>query len=300
MKKKILICFGTRPEAIKMLPLFLKFKNEDAFDVKLCISGQHQEMLKQVLDVFNVVPDFNLNIMKKNQTLSDVTSRIITSMETVYTSFKPDMLFVHGDTATTLSISLSAFYNKISISHIEAGLRTFDLNSPWPEEANRKLTSVITNFHFAPTEKSKSNLLKEGYSSKSIFVTGNTVIDSLLWVKHKLDKNINLNNEFLKRFHFVDNNKKIILITGHRRENFGTGFENICMAIRSLAMEFPDVNFTYPVHLNPNVRGVVSKVLHSLANVFLIEPVDYQSFVFLMDRSYFILTDSFPFIITIS
>ena len=265
--KKILICFGTRPEAIKMLPLFLKFKEEETFNVKLCVTGQHREMLDQVLEIFDVVPDFDLNIMKEGQSLSGITSEIINGMQNIYASFKPDMVFVHGDTATTFSISLSAFYNKIAISHIEAGLRTFNLQSPWPEEANRKLTTVITNQHFCPTELSKNNLIREGYPIENIYVTGNTVIDSLLWVRDKLI-NSSLKSQFMERFNFLDENKKMVLITGHRRENFGLGFKNICMAIKALASEFPNVIFVYPVHLNPNARGVVLESLSSLRIFF--------------------------------
>ena len=289
--KKILICFGTRPEAIKMVPLFLKFKEEGIFNVKLCVTGQHREMLDQVLGIFDVVPDFDLNIMKEGQTLSGVTSEIIDGMQNIYASFKPDMVFVHGDTATTFSISLSAFYNKIAISHVEAGLRTFNLQSPWPEEANRKLTSVLTNIHFCPTEISKNNLIREGYPCQNIYVTGNTVIDSLFWVRNKLI-NSSLKSQFMERFDFLDANKKMVLITGHRRENFGLGFKNICMAIKALASQFPNVIFVYPVHLNPNVRNIVLKNLSSLSNVFLIEPQDYEAFIFLMDQSHIILTDS--------
>ena len=289
--KNILICFGTRPEAIKMLPLFLKFKEEKIFNVKLCVTGQHREMLDQVLEIFDVVPDFDLNVMKEGQTLSGITSEIINGMQNIYASFKPNMVFVHGDTATTFSISLSAFYNKIAISHIEAGLRTFNLQSPWPEEANRKLTSVLTNLHFCPTEISKNNLIREGYSSENIYVTGNTVIDSLIWVRNKLINN-SLKSQFMDRFNFLDENKKMVLITGHRRENFGLGFKNICMAIKALASQFPNVIFVYPVHLNPNVQKVVLKNLSSLNNVFLIEPQDYEAFIFLMDQSHIILTDS--------
>ncbi len=289
--KKILICFGTRPEAIKMAPLFLKFKEDEVFNVKLCVTGQHREMLDQVLEVFDVVPDFDLNIMKEGQTLSEITSEVINGMQNIYASFKPDMVFVHGDTATTLSISLSAFYNKIAISHIEAGLRTFNLQSPWPEEANRKLTSVITNLHFCPTEISKNNLIREGYSSENIYVTGNTVIDSLLLVRNKLNNN-SIKSKFMERFNFLDSTKKMVLITGHRRENFGQGFKNICTALKALASQFPNYIFVYPVHLNPSVRGVVFDSLSSSKNIFLIEPQDYEAFIFLMEHSYIILTDS--------
>lgn len=290
--KKILICFGTRPEAIKMIPLYMEFKKDTSFETKLCVTGQHREMLDQVLEVFDVSPDYDLNIMKKNQSLSSISASIISEMDNIYNDFKPDMVFVHGDTATTLSVSISAFYNKIFVSHVEAGLRTFNMKSPWPEEANRKVTSVITDLHFAPTFKSKQNLLNEGYSSENLHITGNTVIDALHLVKNKINSNTALRKSLEDSFSQIDLSKRFVLITGHRRENFGTGFKNICEAIKMLSFEFPDVNFVYPVHLNPNVNSVVRDYLGSVKNIFLIEPIDYQSFIFLMDKSHIILTDS--------
>ena len=290
--KKILICFGTRPEAIKMLPVYLEFLKDPSFEVKLCVTGQHREMLDQVLEIFEVVPDYDLNIMKKGQTLSEVTSKIIRRMDDIIEGFMPDMIFVHGDTATTLSVSIAAFYNKISIAHVEAGLRTFNLKSPWPEEANRKLTSVITDLHFAPTDKAKNNLIDEGYAPASVYVTGNTVIDALMMVRDNLSNSTEFKESLIKRFDFLDFSKKFVLVTGHRRENFGEGFKNICTVLNSLALDFPEVNFVYPVHLNPNVSEVVKATLGDVGNIYLIEPLDYQSFVFMMDQSYFILTDS--------
>jgi UDP-N-acetylglucosamine 2-epimerase (non-hydrolysing) len=290
--KKILICFGTRPEAIKMLPLYLEFKKDISFETKLCVTGQHREMLDQVLEVFDVSPDYDLNIMKKNQSLSSISASIISVMDKIYNDFKPDMVFVHGDTATTLSISISAFYNKIFVSHVEAGLRTFNMKSPWPEEANRKVTSVLTDLHFAPTFISKQNLLNEGYPSENLYITGNTVIDALHLIKNKINSNAALRKSLEDSFSQIDLSKRFVLITGHRRENFGTGFKNICEAIKMLSFEFSDVNFVYPVHLNPNVNSVVRDYLSSVKNIFLIEPIDYESFIFLMDKSHLILTDS--------
>ena len=275
-----------------MLPVYLEFLKDPSFEVKLCVTGQHREMLDQVLEIFEVVPDYDLNIMKKGQTLSEVTSKIIRRMDDIIEGFMPDMIFVHGDTATTLSVSIAAFYNKISIAHVEAGLRTFNLKSPWPEEANRKLTSVITDLHFAPTDKAKNNLIDEGYAPASVYVTGNTVIDALMMVRDNLSNSTEFKESLIKRFDFLDFSKKFVLVTGHRRENFGEGFKNICTALNSLALDFPEVNFVYPVHLNPNVSEVVKATLGDVGNIYLIEPLDYQSFVFMMDQSYFILTDS--------
>ncbi len=275
-----------------MLPVYLGFLKDSCFEVKLCVTGQHREMLDQVLEIFDVVPDYDLNIMKKGQTLSEVTSKIIRRMEDIIEGFMPDMIFVHGDTATTLSVSIAAFYNKIPIAHVEAGLRTFNLKSPWPEEANRKLTSVISDIHFAPTDKAKNNLIDEGYAPADVHVTGNTVIDALMMVRDNLNNSPEFKKSLIKRFDFLDFSKKFVLVTGHRRENFGEGFKNICTALNSLALDFPEVNFVYPVHLNPNVGEVVKATLGDVENIHLIAPLDYQSFVFMMDQSYFILTDS--------
>lgn len=290
--KKILTIFGTRPEAIKMAPLVKELDSDSRFCSKLCVTAQHREMLDQVLELFDIQPNFDLNIMEPGQTLPQVTSRILLDLTPVLKEFKPDIVLVHGDTATTLAASLAAFYQKIQIGHVEAGLRTGDIYSPWPEEANRKITSAITKFHFVPTEHSKSNLLSENYPEKDIVVTGNTVIDALLLIKSKIDTSPELQSKLFKRLPFLKNSKRVVLITGHRRENFGDGFVRICMAIRNLAENYPDICFCYPVHLNPNVREPVNRLLSQLNNVILIEPLEYLEFVFLMMNSFLILTDS--------
>lgn len=289
---KILLVFGTRPEAIKMAPLYHQFRDNDKFDVSVCVTGQHRDMLDPVLNLFNITPDFDLNIMKMGQDLTDITTKILLGLRELFNTYVPDLVLVHGDTATTFSASLACYYKKIKVGHIEAGLRTNNLYSPWPEEANRKLTGVLTEFHFAPTENSKLNLLKEGVNNNNVFVTGNTVIDALYYVVDKIRNDNNLRASLLKKFQFLDFNKKIVLITGHRRENFGLGFENICKALCELADQHKNVQFVYPMHLNPNVREPVKKYLSQKSNVFLVEPLDYLPFVFLMDLSYLILTDS--------
>lgn len=290
--KKILTVFGTRPEAIKMAPLVLALKNDNKFESKICVTAQHREMLDQVLELFEIIPDFDLNIMKPSQSLNEVTSNILLNLRFILQDYKPDLVLVHGDTSTTFAATLAAYYEKIKVGHVEAGLRSGDLFSPWPEEANRKLTGAIADYHFTPTSKSKSNLLKEGINSKNITVTGNTVIDSLFFIKNKLDNNKSLITDLSNNFHFLDSSKKLILVTGHRRENFGQGFENICSAIKELAQEFPDIQIIYPVHLNPHVQEPVNRVLNNLDNVFLIEPQQYLPFCYLMNRSYLIITDS--------
>jgi UDP-N-acetylglucosamine 2-epimerase (non-hydrolysing) len=290
--KKVLTVFGTRPEAIKMAPLVHQLAKSEQLISKVCVTAQHREMLDQVLSLFEIVPDFDLNIMKPGQDLFDVTVNILQGIKSVIAEFKPDVILVHGDTSTTFSTSLAAFYTQTKIGHVEAGLRTGDLNSPWPEEGNRKLTGSLTNFHFAPTKLSQQNLLKEGTPSASIFVTGNTVIDALLWVSKKLAANEELNDEFAKKFDFLDVDKKLILVTGHRRESFGDGFERICLALANIATQRPDVQILYPMHLNPNVREPVNRLLSKLPNVFLIEPQDYLPFIYLMNKSYLIITDS--------
>ena len=290
--KKVLTVFGTRPEAIKMAPLVLQLAESEHLVSKVCVTAQHREMLDQVLNLFEIVPDFDLNIMKPGQDLFDVTVNILQGIKSVIAEFKPDVILVHGDTSTTFSTALAAFYTQTKIGHVEAGLRTGDLSSPWPEEGNRKLTGALTNFHFAPTELSQQNLLNEGTKSSSIIITGNTVIDALLWVSKKLDKDQELNKEFAKRFDFLDTDKKLILVTGHRRESFGDGFERICVALADIATQRPDVQILYPMHLNPNVREPVNRLLSKLPNVFLIEPQDYLPFVYLMNKSYLIITDS--------
>jgi len=290
--KKIITVFGTRPEAIKMAPLVHALQADDRFDAKICVTAQHREMLDQVVDLFEIEPDYDLNIMKAGQTLNDVTTAILLGIKPVFEDFKPDVVLVHGDTATTFAASLAAFYQKIKVGHVEAGLRTGNIFSPWPEEANRKLTSAITNYHFAPTAGSRDNLLREGVSENAITVTGNTVIDALFWVRKKLKQDSSLSNELSSRFDYLDIDKKLILVTGHRRESFGGGFERICKALRQIAMNNPDVQVLYPVHLNPNVQEPVIRLLKGINNVFLIEPQQYLPFCYLMGRASIILTDS--------
>ncbi|EHG7613788.1 UDP-N-acetylglucosamine 2-epimerase (non-hydrolyzing) [Citrobacter sedlakii] len=292
MAKKMLVVFGTRPEAIKMAPLVNELKKNSNISVKVCVTAQHREMLDQVLKVFNIVPDYDLNIMKPGQSLNDITASILVGIKPILQKFSPEIVLVHGDTATTLAVSLAAYYERIAVGHVEAGLRTGNIYAPWPEEANRKLTGAIAKYHFTPTEMAKANLLKEGYSEKNIAITGNTVIDALLFAQEKIRKSEELKKEFEKKFHFIDKNKKKILVTGHRRENFGAGFENICHALSIIAKENPDVQVIYPVHLNPNVQEPVKKILHDIENIFLIEPQDYLPFIYLMANSFIILTDS--------
>lgn len=291
--QKVLLIFGTRPEAIKMAPLAIKLQEvNDSFETKVCVTGQHRQMLDQVLDLFQLNPDFDLNLMKPGQTLSDVTSGVLKGLEQVFEIWKPDLILVHGDTATTFAASLAAYYHKIKIGHVEAGLRTGDLYSPWPEEANRKLTGVLANYHFAPTMSSYNNLIKENIESASVVVTGNTVIDALLQVKNKVEQDQQLIQKFEQEFNFLDKNKKLILVTGHRRENFGQGFLNICTALAQLAKKYPNVQIVYPVHLNPNVQQPVNELLTGISNIHLIAPQDYLPFVYLMNQSFLILTDS--------
>ena len=297
-RRKILVVFGTRPEAIKMAPLVKTFENHSLdFEMKVCVTAQHREMLDQVMNIFEITPDYDLNLMKKNQDLYDITSNILLSFRTVLTDFTPDLVLVHGDTSTTFSVALACYYQKIAVGHVEAGLRTNNIYSPWPEEGNRKLTGALANFHFAPTQKSKENLINENINEKSITVTGNTVIDALFLVKNRIETDIQLNSSLLtnlkSKLPKVDfDNSKIVLITGHRRENFGDGFIHICKAIKELANKFPDVHFIYPVHLNPNVRKPVNDLLSGVDNIRLIEPLGYLSFIHLMSKSYLILTDS--------
>ncbi|MFL1545164.1 non-hydrolyzing UDP-N-acetylglucosamine 2-epimerase [Pseudomonas sp. O39] len=292
MTLKTLCVFGTRPEAIKMAPLALNLAADERFDAKVCVTGQHREMLDQVLKLFEVTPDFDLNIMKSGQDLTDVTSAILQGMKAVFSAFKPDIVLVHGDTATTFATTLAAYYHQIPVAHVEAGLRTGNLYSPWPEEANRKLTGAIAAVHFAPTETSRQNLLREGVAPQSIHVTGNTVIDALLDVVERIKTCQTLKQQFQRQFSFLGEGRRVILVTGHRRESFGGGFEKICQALINTARDFPDVEIVYPVHLNPNVREPVNRLLADIENVHLIEPLDYLPFVYLMDRSYLILSDS--------
>lgn len=291
--KKILLVFGTRPEAIKMAPLALQLKdNNESFETKVCVTGQHRQMLDQVLELFNLTPDFDLNLMKPGQTLSDVTSGVLKGLEAVFEEWLPDVVLVHGDTATTFAASLAAYYYKVKIGHVEAGLRTGDIYSPWPEEANRKLTGVLASYHFAPTQSSYNNLIKENIKPENITITGNTVIDALLKVKEKVETNHKIIADFKAQFSFLDESKKLVLVTGHRRENFGQGFLNICQALANIAQKYSDVQIVYPVHLNPNVQKPVNELLSGISNIHLIAPQDYLPFVYLMNRSYLILSDS--------
>lgn len=288
---KILFVFGTRPEAIKMAPVIKVFKIATDLKVEVCVTAQHRAMLDQVLDIFEICPNYDLNIMSPDQDLSDITSRVLIGLRDVLKVSTPDWLFVHGDTTTTLAASLSAYYHRISVAHIEAGLRTGNIYSPWPEEINRKLTADLANLHYAPTRKSREALLSEGVNDECIVVTGNTVIDALFLAREKLVGNEALLKELDSQFDFLDVTKKLILVTGHRRENFGEGFENICHALHELC-ERNDLEIIYPVHLNPNVQKPVKSILNNLANCHLVEPVDYLPFVYLMRRSFLILTDS--------
>jgi len=291
-KKKVLTVFGTRPEAIKMAPLVHALASDDRFEAKCCVTAQHREMLDQVLELFEITPDYDLNLMKAGQTLNDVTAKIIQKLKPVLEDFKPDVVLVHGDTATTFAASLAAYYEQIPVGHVEAGLRTGNIFSPWPEEGNRRLTGALTKFHFAPTETSKLNLLKENFNPADITVTGNTVIDALLMVKDKIEKDEDLKRTLASQFPFLDEDKKLILVTGHRRESFGGGFERICEALAITAKAHPDTQILYPMHLNPNVREPVNRILAGIDNIFLIEPQPYLPFIYLMMRSNIILTDS--------
>lgn len=302
--KKVMLVFGTRPEAIKMAPLVKEFqKNSDTFQTIVCVTGQHREMLDQVLKIFDIAPDYDLNIMKQGQDLYDVTARVLTGMRDVLKDAQPDVVLVHGDTTTSTAAALAAFYQQIPVGHVEAGLRTHNIYSPWPEEMNRQITGRIATYNFAPTPLSKANLLREAVAEESITVTGNTVIDALYWVVDKIKNDATLNAELegiLKTAGYDVNRlaggKKLVLITGHRRENFGDGFINMCTAIKDLTVKYPDVDFVYPMHLNPNVRKPIHEVfgedLSNLGNMFFIEPLEYLSFVYLMEKSTVVLTDS--------
>lgn len=293
MKISVMCIFGTRPEAIKMAPVVKQLMSMPThFGTKVCVTGQHRQMLDQVLDLFEIKPDFDLAIMKPGQDLAGVTSAILGGLNELFQSEQPDVVLVHGDTATTFAATLAAYYHKIPVAHVEAGLRTGDIYSPWPEEANRKLTGVLAQLHFAPTNVSRENLLREGCDDATIFVTGNTVIDALLTVVEKLKSDPMLRKRFEKEFEFLNSDRKLVLVTGHRRESFGGGFERICKALVQLAREFPDVEILYPVHLNPNVREPVGRLLSDISNIHLVEPLDYLPFVYLMNRAYIILTDS--------
>ncbi len=290
---RVLTVFGTRPEAIKIAPLVKALDRAAGIEAKVCVTAQHRQMLDQVLNLFEIEPDYDLDIMKPGQTLGGVTSTILNRMEAPLADFKPDLVLVHGDTATTFATSLAAYYQQIAVGHVEAGLRTGNLYSPWPEEANRKLTGALAALHFAPTEQSRRNLLAEGVPDETIHVTGNTVIDALLMAQAKLEADPAMRRAIAARFSpYLREGAPLVLITGHRRENFGGGFERICAAIGTLAQRFPHADFVYPVHLNPNVREPVNRILGGIGNVHLIEPQDYLPFVHLMSVAYVILTDS--------
>ncbi|MFD2366435.1 non-hydrolyzing UDP-N-acetylglucosamine 2-epimerase [Pseudoduganella sp. GCM10020061] len=289
---KVLCVFGTRPEAIKMAPLVLALKKDNRFDAKVCVTAQHREMLDQVLRLFSIQPEFDLNIMQPGQDLADLTSSILQGLKAVFAQFKPDIVIVHGDTGTTFASSLASYFHKIPVAHVEAGLRTGNLFSPWPEEANRKLTGVLAQVHFAPTVAARQNLLNEGILDNNIVVTGNTVIDALLHTVYRLKTDPQLYSKASMPSAFLDSSRKVILVTGHRRESFGSGFERICEALYRIAHLFPEIDIVYPVHMNPNVSEPAYRLLGGVANIYLIPPLDYLPFVYLMQRSELILTDS--------
>ena len=293
--KKVLLVFGTRPEAIKMAPLVKAFQADSYFETKVCVTAQHREMLDQVLNIFDIAPEYDLNLMKPGQDLYDITANVLLGMKDVLSDFNPDIVLVHGDTTTTSATSLAAFYQKIKVGHIEAGLRTHDIYSPWPEEVNRQITGVLASYHFAPTTTSQNNLLRENKAKENIIVTGNTVIDALFLALDKIKTDEKLKTQISSNINSqykLDDSKKLILVTGHRRENFGQGFINICEALKTLALNNSDIDIVYPVHLNPNVQKPVKEILSDVSNVHLIDPLQYESFLYLMDKSYFIITDS--------
>ena len=288
---KILTVFGTRPEAIKMAPVIQAFKADPYFDLRVCVTAQHRQMLDQVLELFEIKPDFDLNIMSSGQSLNEITSNILTRIEVVLKKCQPDCVLVHGDTSTTFSATLAAYYQQIPVGHVEAGLRTGNLYSPWPEEANRKLTGVLTRYHFSPTQESKQNLLNEGVNPANIVVTGNTVIDALFFIRDKIYNDHRIEKGLADQYPFL-RGKKLILVTGHRRESFGTGFEHICTALTQIANSHQNTVILYPVHLNPNVQEPVNRLLSKVKNVHLLEPLDYLSFIYLLSKAYLVLTDS--------
>lgn len=293
--KKVLIVFGTRPEAIKMAPLVKALQAETSLETKVCVTAQHREMLDQVLAIFDISPEYDLNIMKRGQDLYDVTAAVLLGMKGVLLDYRPDLILVHGDTTTTFAAALAAFYQKIAVGHVEAGLRTGDIYSPWPEEANRQLTSQITTHYFAPTETSKTNLLRENVDEGKILVTGNTVIDALFMALEKIEGDPDRREKIVAKIreaYTIDSEKRIILVTGHRRENFGEGFVNICKSLKRVAEANPDVEIVYPVHLNPNVQKPVNAILGGVSNVYLIKPMEYEPFIYLMNRAYLVITDS--------
>lgn len=289
---KVLTVFGTRPEAIKMAPLVKHLQRTTGIESRVCVTAQHRQMLDQVLDLFEISPEHDLDLMRPGQDLTSITTEILQSLRPVLDAERPDIVLVHGDTTTTFAATLAAFYQRIPVGHVEAGLRTGNLQSPWPEEANRRLTGALARLHFAPTNVARDNLLRENVSPQSIVVTGNTVIDALLSVRAKLESTTDLGTSLAERFPYLRPGARMLLVTGHRRENFGEGFERICRAIGRIARQYPDLDIVYPVHLNPNVREPVGRLLSDISNVHLVEPLDYLPFVYLMARSTVILTDS--------
>ena len=297
MIKKVLLVFGTRPEAVKMAPLVKEFQKDTTnFETKVCVTAQHREMLDQVLDLFEITPEYDLNLMKPGQDLYDITSNVLLGMKDALSEFKPDIVLVHGDTTTTSATSLAAYYQQIKVGHIEAGLRTHDIYSPFPEEVNRQITGILASYHFAPTVTSQENLLNENKDKKNVIVTGNTVIDALLLALDKIKNDKDLESQIINQLsdlnYKIQDNKKIILVTGHRRENHGQGFINICEALKTIALDNPSFDIVYPVHLNPNVQKPVKEILSNISNIYLIEPLQYEQFIYLMNKSYFIITDS--------
>ena len=292
MAKKILIVFGTRPEAIKLAVLIKALRSDKRFDIKVCITAQHRSMLDDVLELFEIKPDYDLNVMETEISLNNTVIKILSGLNNIFQKFAPDMVLIQGDTTTVLTAALASYYRQIPIAHIEAGLRTDNIYSPWPEEGNRKMVSTIAHYHFAPTFSAQKNLLKENINSNTIFVTGNTVIDSLFWVKNKLQKNNNLREKLNNEFSFIDPTKRIILVTAHRRESFGGGFKNICEALINITKKNEDVQIIFPVHLNPNIQKPVNKMLKNIKNINLIDPQNYIKFQYLMTKAFIILTDS--------
>ena len=294
--RKVLLVFGTRPEAIKMAPLVKEFQKDKLnFETKVCVTAQHREMLDQVLELFEIKPDYDLNLMKQGQDLYDITVNVLLGMRDVLIDFNPDIVLVHGDTTTTSASALASFYQQIAVGHIEAGLRTHNIYSPWPEEANRQISGILANYHFAPTKTSQENLLKENKNSRNIVVTGNTVIDALFLTLQRIKSSSDIEKKILEKFQSFNYNitdRRIILVTGHRRENHGEGFINICQALKDIAINNQDIDIVYPVHLNPNVQKPVKDILSNISNIYLIEPLQYEEFIYLMDKSYFIITDS--------
>lgn len=294
-KKNVLVVFGTRPEAIKMAPVVLRLRQrvlaQEIQQVRVCTTAQHREMLDQVLRLFNITPDFDLDIMRAGQDLTDVTARVLSGMRDVLRQCQPNLVLVHGDTSTTFAAALAAYYARVHVGHVEAGLRTGDIYSPWPEEMNRRLAGSIATFHFAPTEHAQNNLIREGVDPNKILITGNTVIDALLHVVAQLQSDVHMRGRLEREYEWLDSAKRLILVTGHRRENFGQGFENICLALRALS-ERGDCEIIYPMHLNPNVQEPVNRILGGSPGVHLVKPLEYLPFVYLMTRAHLILTDS--------